>query len=154
MHTLGPTGYGSLVLGMTRSQAIATGLTDGTAAGAIGSCGQPGDGVVGGTPTDRGSSPPTVIEGQLFFSSTTGHLVAIYAYPGVKTPQGIEIGSSYAQLHAAYPDWFATGGDGTITDGHSWAMIPGNPNAHLRIATADGKVAELSLDDNHQDCYE
>jgi hypothetical protein len=37
----------------------------------------------------------------LVFSGTTGKLVALYAYPGITTPEGIGLGSSYADVHAA-----------------------------------------------------
>jgi hypothetical protein len=137
---------------MTHAEAIATGLTVGTT-GDAGSCGMDGgnDGLL------RTAPSPFVnalgLYGWLVFSENSGRLVAIYAFPGIHTPQGIGDGSSYAQLHAAYPDWYGTFGT-SPSDGRGWAKVPGNPNAHYRIVVAGGKVVELSLDDNHQDCYE
>jgi hypothetical protein len=134
---------------MTRSEAMGTGLSAGTTTG-TGSCGGSGDGFLGGAPAPGGPN----LYGQLFFSASTGRLVAIYAYPGVQTPQGVELGSSFAQMHAAYPDWNPVPVPGSSTDGRGGVKVPGNPNAHFRIVVAAGTVVQLSLDDNHQDCYE
>ena len=111
-------------------------------------CGS-GDGYLLGSPTPDGDA----IDGRLFFSTTTGKLVAIYAFPGVKTAQGVQIGSSYAQMHAAYPTWESITGDGS-TNGRGGAPAPGNPGAHFRIVVLNDKVFELSLDSKAQDCYE
>ena len=145
---LGPDGYGALTLGMVRAEAIATGLTDGTLPG-DGNCGGPGDGVLAGTPavTDDRS-----VAGRLFFSAESGQLVAIYAYPGVKTPEGIGIGSSYATVVAAYPTWRPIGAD--PHDGRGGVRVPGNTNASYRIVVIDETVVEISLDSHQQDCYE
>jgi hypothetical protein len=146
LQTLGPLGYGALRLGSTKADARASGLADGLSGGSKGFCGSNGDGWLkaGPVPTDE------VIAGMLFFSATTGKLVAIYAVDGVATPQGIKLGSSVSELKAAYPDW--VGGDGDLDNG--WADTPGNAKAHYRIVVRDDKVVELSLDSDDQDCYE
>jgi hypothetical protein len=145
---LGPEGYGALKLGMTKAQARATGLVTGLGAGDAGECGGPGDGRLhGGDPADRDSLP-----GWLAFSSRSNRLVAIYAIPGVRTPEGIGLGSTYDELHAAYPAWEAIGPD--PTNGRRGVDVRGNPDAHYRIVVRDHKVRQLSLDSDEQDCYE
>lgn len=91
------------------------------------------------------------VSGMLVFSQNTGRLVAIYAYPGVKTPQGIGVGSTYDEVHAAYPAWKPIGPD--PTSGRGGVVVPGNPDASYRIVVLDDRVTQLSLD-SHQDCYE
>jgi hypothetical protein len=145
---LGPTGYGALSLGMTKAEARATGLSTGITTSGTGACGGPGDGYLAGSPTP---SSPDAVAGRLVFSASTGRLVAIYAIPDVKTPQGIGLDSSYAQLHAAYSTWQGIGPDST--SGRGSVAVPGNPHAHYRIVV-DKKVLQLSLDSDAQDCYE
>jgi hypothetical protein len=147
LPVLGPNGYGTLKIGMTKAQARATGLVTGVGSSNAGKCGGPGDGFLTGAP----STADTSVTGRLFFSARTDKLVAIYAIPGVKTPEGIALGSSYEQLHAAYPSWSAIGED--PTDGRRSVDIPGYPHNAYRIVVRDHKVTELSLD-AEQDCYE
>jgi hypothetical protein len=54
-------------------------------------------------------------------------------------------------MHAAYPTYQ---GIGDAINGRGGVAVPGNPQAHYRISLQAGKVAELSLDANDQDCYE
>jgi hypothetical protein len=147
---LGPSGYGALKLGMTRAEAVATGLTTGTEASGKGTCGGQGDGLLKGAPAPAG---PANTAGQLFFSEAW-NLVAIYAFPGVKTPEGIGLGSTYEQMRAAYPDWNPVPAADSATDGRGGVKVPGNGDAHYRIVVNGAKVVELSLDANNQDCYE
>jgi hypothetical protein len=144
---LGPTGYGALKLGMTRTLAQATGLTTGTTTSGTGACGGAGDGYLAGSPTSGSDE----LAGRLFFSSATRGLVAIYARPGVMTPQGIGLESTYTQVHAAFPSWHGIESD---TSGRGAVAVPGNSHAHYRIVVQDAKVIQLSLDSNDQDCYE
>ena len=88
------------------------------------------------------------------FNSTTGKLVAIYAFPGMSTPEGIHIGSSYTDLHRAYPAWEPLGVSPPQTDGRGLAPAPGNSKAHYRISVRDHQEIQLSLDANDQHCYE
>ena len=86
---LGPQGYGALRLGMTKSQALGTGMTAGMVTTTGGTCGGPEDGSL----FDVTPNPDdTDVAGRLFFSATTDSLVAIYAAAGVATPQGISLG--------------------------------------------------------------
>ena len=109
---LGPDGLGSLKLGMSLGDAMATGMFKTPAkAGAGESCG------FGAMTADRNAS--------VWISDKLG-VAAIGAYGDIATPQGIKIGSSYADLHAAYPDWNPQG-TGDITNGHSWAACRAIP---------------------------
>ena len=135
----GPTGLGGLQLGMTVAQAKATGLVGAvpspSAEGGLTAqmiAGKPGDGLPG-----------------LFFSPTLG-LVAIYAFAGVKTAEGIGIGSTLAQVTTVYPSW--QGLDGSA--GPGWVVVPGSETAVYRIDIRDGVVDQLDIQLTAQDCYE
>ena len=145
---LGPNGFGALTMGMTKAEAVATGLTEGTSAG-DGTCGLSDGHLLG---TAAAPVAPTDVAGWLVFSGTTDRLVAMYAYPGLTTPEGIGLGSSYADVHAAYPDWTPIAPEGTEGRGH--ARVPGGAaQGSYRIVIIDDRVIELSLD-VRQDCYE
>jgi hypothetical protein len=146
---MGPTGYGRLKLGMTKAQARKTGLTTGVS-GQQGACGGQGDGYLTGSPLMDGDA----IAGRLFFSPRTGRLAAIYAFPGMSTPEGIRLGSTYERVHAAYPTWTPLGGLGDGTEGRGHGDVSGNPDAHYRISIQDGRVTQLSLDSKRDGCYE
>jgi len=92
------------------------------------------------------------LTGWLAFAPDTGHLVAIYAYPGVRTPEGLGLGSSYADLHRIYPSWQGLSGD--HTNGRGGVPVPANAKAHYRIDVAKHKVIQLSLDSSVEGCYE
>jgi hypothetical protein len=142
---LGPFGYGALRLGMTKAEAKATGLTAGISADTKGGCGSKSDGNLKGFNVGEDS-----VSGQLFFSTTTGKLIAIYAAGDVKNLDGLGIGSTVKELKAAYPDWSTEDGD----EGIGAVSVKGNPQAHFRISVSDGVILELSLDSEDQDCYE
>jgi hypothetical protein len=144
---LGPTGFGALQLGMTKAEARATGLTTEVNLAGTGACGGPGDGYLRGSPSPDGQT----LDGRLFFSANTGKLVAIYAFPGVRTPEGIALGSSYDDVHAAYPAWSPIGED--QRNGRGGVKVPGNAGAAYRIVVQNLDVIQLSLD-GQQDCYE
>lgn len=142
--TLGPDGVGALKLGMSKAEAEASGLVTGVVAGSDGTCGGPEDGSLKGGASPDGDD----IAGRLFFSATTGKLVAIYAHAGIATPEGIGLGSTQAELVAAHSDWQQ------LDSEPGWVAVPDNPQAHYRISIVDDRVFELSLDSNDQDCYE
>lgn len=156
--TLGADGYGALKLGMTKAEAGATGLATGIT-GTEGSCGDTSDGTLAGTPTPEATPGANTenpyVRGTLFFSGDTGKLVVISAYGPVATPEGIKVGSTLAELKAAYPTWSGEPDDaGKDSDsGRGYVELPGG-KASYRIVVESGKVVELSLDSADQDCYE
>ncbi len=142
---LGPNGYGGLTLGMTKSQAMATGLATGIS-GNNGTCGVDGDGRLDGAiPADASD-----LEGKLFFSTTTGKLVIIGAMSGIATPEGVHLGSLVKEVKKAYPKWKGSEGD----EGLGFVAAPGNPTALYRIYIDAGQVLELTLQTVDQDCAE
>ncbi|MEU8000151.1 hypothetical protein AB0B66_03090 [Catellatospora sp. NPDC049111] len=140
---LGPAGYGALRLGMTPAQAAATKLIT-TPAGEKTGCWTYAH-LIGSGKTGQDD-----IDGRLFFSEKLG-LAAIYAYPGVETPEGITVGSAVDEVRRAYPSWEAVGGE---AEGRGYVKVPGNDAAVYRIEVDKGKVIQLSLQLGNQDCYE
>ncbi len=139
---LGPSGWGQLTLGMTVKQAEATGMMTKMS-------GSPGPGCDSSTHLLGTVVGPTPESGVLFFSADMG-LIAIYAYPGLKTPEGIELGSTYQDVHSAYPDWHGLEG----TSGRGYAKATGNASYRIVIDGSTKKVVELDVQLNDQDCYE
>ncbi len=135
---LGPNGLGPLLLGMSIDDAKGTGLVDHIDA--------PNQGCVNGLLTGEHTKPE---EAALFVSAQFG-VAAIYAYGDIATPEGITLGSTYEQVHAAYPAW--QGIDGK--QGHGLVVVPSNPNAKYRIDISGGHVVELDIQLTDQDCYE
>lgn len=140
--TLGPAGYGELKLGMTPEQAQATGLISEPAGSAGTACGR--------YAYLKGAASNGT-EGRLFFSKRLG-LAAIYGYAGISTPEGVGVGASYGQLHAAYPEWKPV--DGGEHDGRGLVAVPGNPAAVYRIEVYGGRVVQVAVQAKDQDCYE
>lgn len=147
--TLGPLGYGTLKLGATKAEARATGLTQGVSSSSKGACGADSDGWLKGAPTPSDDSE----DGRLFFSANTGKLITISAYGQIATPEGIKLGSTVKELKAAYKDWSSIESDDD-NNGRGYANVSGNKKAVYRIVTDAGKVIELSLESDAQDCYE
>jgi hypothetical protein len=138
---LGPDGFGGLTLGITKSVAADSGLAVEVDPATPPACGGPGDGFLVGYPADGGSA------GQLVFSDNG--LFAIYAYEGIETPEGIALGSTRAQVDAAYPGFEMDAG---LQDGWGIAPVAGNPDAHYRIELTGGRVSQLILEANGLDC--
>jgi len=143
---LGPNGFGALLLGLNKTQASATGLVTGVT-GTRGTCGQSKDGrLTGADPVDNDD-----LAGKLFFSVNTGRLVIIGAMPGVATPEGIALGSTTAEVRAAYPSWKGYRKDNY---GVGYVKAPGNAKAYYRIYVHDDEVVELTIQSLDQDCTE
>jgi hypothetical protein len=82
MGILGPTGYGTLTLGMAYPDVMATGLLEKSSSGAW-------------VLKDHPEAEVCVTK--------AGGLMAIFADQSAVTPEGIHVGSTYAQVKAAYP---------------------------------------------------
>jgi hypothetical protein len=143
-RTLGPFGLGALYLGMTPDQIRATHLVsdfDNPTSGNGCTWAQ-----IKSVPKDSTGAE----KGAIAISPDLG-LIAINAWDGISTPQGIRLGDTYAQVHAAYPKWSGIEGH----TGHGLVAAPGNSDAKYRIDIADnGKVLSLTLQTTFQDCYE
>ena len=140
IFVLGPYGYGPLKLGQSLSAARATHIL----ADLPGTNAECNPAIIAG----RITAPDPA--GYLFFKGKAG-LIDIYAVPGARTPEGIGLGSTTAEVLAAYPTW-ETVDDGV--EGHGHVRVPGNAAALYRIATSQGKVIQLSLQRFDVGCYE
>ncbi|MBB4753249.1 hypothetical protein [Actinoplanes lobatus] len=137
---LGPTGFGKLSIGMSIKAAAATGEVDATGTGC------------GSAPLKSANDADVTV-----VYSDRG-LLYIPAYGRVATPEGIRIGSTYAQVDRAYSDFIlraidAEGGfngSGTAFAGEK----DGHEGVHYRFAFKDSKVVELALEHDDQNCYE
>ncbi|MFF5230660.1 hypothetical protein [Dactylosporangium sp. NPDC000521] len=133
---LGPQGYGALRLGMTREQAVATGLL---------------------TPFDDSGCPQAFIngrptgQGRVYLSPERG-ISAIEAWPTLSTAEGLRAGMSVTEARSLYPNWTIV--DGTLTQGRHFAKVPGNDKAVFRIGTSGDKVGSVTLQLADQNCYE
>ncbi len=133
--TLGPYGYGAVKLGMTVKQARATGDVVQKA---------PGGGGCSGWDLKKHATPKNSVG--VYISPRVG-VAAIYAAKGMKTPQGITIGSTTKQLKAAYPR--------IKKDFHGFYVItvPGNKKAYYNFTVTRGKVSEYGMALHAQDCF-
>jgi hypothetical protein len=131
---LGPEGYGKLKIGMTEKQAKATGM--------LTSFDNSGCRIayLRGFPQGRGA---------VFVSPTLG-LIAINAWGDMKTPEGVRVGTSAAEMRRIYPKRQFVDGDGD----YEKVFVKVSNEAVYRIAVNDGKVTELTLQHAHQNCYE
>jgi hypothetical protein len=143
---LGPDGLGALKLGMSRSEAEATGLVEPFR-------NEPSSDQCLWSSALTGAPAG---EGTVLHSQTLG-VATIEAYPGVRTPEGITIGSSLAAVRSAYPGFHMfdpTGVDSNLQTGRGYAPVPGNGEAVYRIVFTDGTVVALTLQYIGQNCYE
>ncbi|WP_327002963.1 hypothetical protein OHA72_49065 [Dactylosporangium sp. NBC_01737] len=134
--TLGPLGYGALRLGMTKEQALATGLV---------------------TAFDESGCPQAHVkglregQGWVVLSPRLG-IAAIQAWPTLATAEGVRAGMSAVEVRRIYPNMDTA--DGDLANGRHYPKVPGNDKAVYRIATHDGKVSDVTLQLARQDCYE
>lgn len=133
---LGPLGYGDLTLGTSRADAFAKGLL---------------------TPPDTSITLPAGctlhhlagLPGPnqvAVYASPRGGIVQIGAAPDWRTPEQIGIGSTLAQVKAAYWDLAQQVNEAEAT-------VPGNPEATYRfLFDRQGKVTEFALALRGQEC--
>lgn len=135
--TLGPYGYGSVKLGMSVEQAKATGAIVRKKSVKEGRC----------TGWDLKRFPTAKNDANIYISSKRG-VALIFAAKGVKTPEGIKIGSTLQQVRTAYP------GVKQRVDVIWTAKVPGNKKAHYTFYLNErtGKVNGIGLFLNKQDC--
>ncbi|MER7133601.1 hypothetical protein [Streptosporangium saharense] len=133
--TLGPYGYGAVKLGMTVTQAKKTGDVVKKL---------PGDGGCSGWDLKNFPTPKDAVG--VYISPNVG-LAAIFAAKGMRTPEGIGIGSTAKQVKTAYPQ--------IRKDAHGFYVItvPGNKKAYYTFGVTHGKVTEYGIALNKQDCF-
>ncbi|MEV0970638.1 hypothetical protein [Microtetraspora glauca] len=131
--TLGPYGYGGVKLGMSAKQARATKKIVSKASWSP--C----------TGWDLKAHPTGRDEVGLYISKRRG-VAMIFAPKGVMTPQGIGIGSTEAELKDAYPKLKQS------ASGYPVVTVPGNRKASYRFLLSRGRIYEMALALNNQDC--
>lgn len=128
---LGPTGYGPLTLGMSYKLATATGQVTSDAHG-----------------THLAGHP----DAGLCLSRTDG-LMAIFLGKGMRTSEGLRIGSSAARLRHLYPDLTPYG---VAEAGHSSGIFraPAGDGDWYEIDVDHQRVSVVILRQDHQTCFE
>lgn len=142
---LGPAGIAKIRLGMTADEANATGNIRYRPV----------------WPTTEGRqncASLVTAEGAVFHFSRTYGLAGITAPDGVRTPEGIGMGATLAQLRAAYPKVHQLDvgrpGRPVRMAGEYIAPVPANPAASYRfVFDVNGvRFVSLALDDQGEEC--
>ncbi|WP_188192310.1 hypothetical protein [Nonomuraea sp. SYSU D8015] len=130
---LGPYGYGVIKLGMSLKKARGTGKI--VRKGVGGPC---SGWDLKQYPTGRGSVG-------LYISKKRG-VAVIFAQKGMKTPEGVGLGSTMKQVRRAYPRLK------THPSEFPYVSVPRNPKAYYAFITEKGAVRQLVLALDTQDC--
>jgi hypothetical protein len=147
-HRLGPDGFGKIKLGMTFDQVQASGQFVFRKGTGIGGC---RNGIETGIPTKPSGG------GWVLVSDVYG-VVKLSSYPGVRTPEGVELGLPIDKVKEVYSDTKVETerdmGNGQIEmDDHYRASVPGNPNAVYRFfVDRNDNVDSIVLVLAKQDC--
>lgn len=145
-YRLGPDGFGKIRLGMTAAEARATGQFVLLKGQGIGGC------QVG---TEVGMT--SAKSGAIWISDVYG-VVKIATYAGVRTPEGIGLGSTTDEVEDTYPDTHVElardMSNGRVQmDDHYRSSVPGNPRAAYRFfVDKNDKVDSILLTLANQDC--
>ncbi|MFB9877815.1 hypothetical protein ACFFMN_07720 [Planobispora siamensis] len=131
--TLGPFGFGGVRLGMSAKQAAATKKI----------VRKPGYSPCAGW--DLKAYPAGRDNVGMLISKKRG-VAIIYAPKGVRTPQGIKIGSTARQMIKAYPKLEQS------DSGYATVTVPGNPKASYRFLLSHGEIYQVALALKNQDC--
>jgi hypothetical protein len=134
--TLGPFGYGNIKLGMTEAQARATRRIVRKTINVPTKC----------STYDLRERRYSGNRAGLYISKKQGVVTISAPGRGVKTPQGIGIGATPAQLKAAYPNLKQNALYGTF------ATVPGNPKASYVFLVSKNAVLGVTLVLTAQDC--
>jgi hypothetical protein len=139
-RVLGPVGLGRLKLGMNRAQALASGVIA-RIDPANGACAL----------IHLVGSPTTPNSGDGYLSRQYG-IVSILPPAGVKTPEGIGVGSTIAAVKRAYPGTVYN--TSTRQDGGPRAAVPGHANEYYSLPDGGtGIVQRIGLVMRSQDCF-
>jgi len=136
--TFGPYGYGPVKLGMSLKKARATGAI--VPKGPVkGSC----------THWDLKRFPTGKDASGVIISRKEG-VVGIEGRKGMKTPEGIRIGSTYKRLKKAYPRLYRRIDNAFRVDG-----VPGNRNKKVfyEFTVAKGKVTHMFMGISPNRCF-
>ncbi|MBO3743544.1 hypothetical protein [Actinoplanes flavus] len=146
---LGPDGLGTLELGMTRAEALATGQIVKQSAAVVAEWREVNENCV---PEFRLQGSPSE-SGWVWYQESDG-LAVIPGPTGVATPEGIRVGSTLDEVRRAYPK--AVDEQFLADTGRVMAQAPGNRQVAYRIQI-DGdsrKVNSLALQLTVQECFE
>ncbi|WP_067501254.1 hypothetical protein [Actinoplanes sp. TFC3] len=87
-------------------------------------------------------------------AGSTQGVQVIDGRPGLRTPEGIGIGSSESAVRDAYSGWKVAAADDPVGDHRGFVKVPGNADAYYRMMIKNKKVSELALESADQSCYE